>query len=188
MRDLLKLLERVHGLGIPSPRRGRGGRGARRAGRQQASQHATVAPSRPGRRSRQMLEDIAILTGGRMIAEELGIKLDTLELTTSVVPLGWCGRMRRSSSAAQAQTTTFNRAFNRSKLRSRDNIRLRSREAPRAFMNFRWCRHHQGWRRDRSGDEREEGARGRRAACDAGGRGRELPGRRCGPPACEPCA
>ncbi len=34
-----------------------------------------------GDRRKAMLEDIAVLTGGKMIAEELGIKLDTLELT-----------------------------------------------------------------------------------------------------------
>ncbi|MEM8933617.1 MAG: AMP-binding protein, partial [Acidobacteriota bacterium] len=33
-----------------------------------------------GDRRKRMLEDIAILTGGRMIAEELGIKLDSVEL------------------------------------------------------------------------------------------------------------
>ena len=34
-----------------------------------------------GDRRKQMLEDIAVLTGGRMIAEELGIKLENLQLT-----------------------------------------------------------------------------------------------------------
>ncbi len=34
-----------------------------------------------GDRRKQMLEDIAVLTGGRMIAEELGIKLENLQLS-----------------------------------------------------------------------------------------------------------
>jgi chaperonin GroEL len=44
-------------------------------------QAAAVKAPGFGDRRKQMLEDIAALTGGRLIAEELGIKLDNLELT-----------------------------------------------------------------------------------------------------------
>ena len=39
-----------------------------------------------GDRRKAMLEDIAILTGGQVISEELGIKLENVTLTTSAVP------------------------------------------------------------------------------------------------------
>ena len=42
-----------------------------------------------GDRRKAMLEDIAILTGGRVVAEELGMKLDTIELND----LGRCQRL-----------------------------------------------------------------------------------------------
>jgi len=44
-------------------------------------QAAAVKAPGFGDRRKQMLEDIAALTGGELIAEELGIKLDNLELT-----------------------------------------------------------------------------------------------------------
>ncbi len=42
-----------------------------------------------GDRRKAMLEDIAILTGGKFISEELGMKLDTAELSD----LGRCERV-----------------------------------------------------------------------------------------------
>ena len=39
-----------------------------------------------GDRRKAMLEDIAILTGGRVITEDLGIKLENVELATSARP------------------------------------------------------------------------------------------------------
>jgi chaperonin GroEL len=86
MRDLIKLLEKIVGRGRapdPHPRRGGRGRGPRRARRQQAAQDPQVrAVKAPGfgDRRKAMLEDIAKLTGGKLIAEELGIKLDTVGL------------------------------------------------------------------------------------------------------------
>jgi chaperonin GroEL len=44
-------------------------------------QAAAVKAPGFGDRRKQMLEDIAVLSGGRLIAEELGIKLENLELT-----------------------------------------------------------------------------------------------------------
>jgi chaperonin GroEL len=86
MRDLLKLLERVHGLGKPIVLLAEDVEGEALAAlvvnKLRSTLHccAVKAPGF-GDRRKQMLEDIAILTGGKMIAEELGIKLDTLELT-----------------------------------------------------------------------------------------------------------
>ncbi len=51
-----------------------------------------------GERRKAMLEDIAVLTGGRMIAEDLGIKLETLKLDD----LGQCKRV-----AIDKDTTTI---------------------------------------------------------------------------------
>jgi chaperonin GroEL len=85
MRELIKLLEKVHATGKPvlllaedidgealstlvvNKLRG-------------TLQVAAVKAPGFGDRRKQMLEDIAILTGGRLIAEELGLKLENLEL------------------------------------------------------------------------------------------------------------
>ena len=61
--------------------RGRGGRGARHPGRQQAARRAQGRRrqgSRLRRRRKAMFEDIAILTGGQLISEDLGIKLENV--------------------------------------------------------------------------------------------------------------
>ena len=39
-----------------------------------------------GDRRKAMLEDIAILTGGQVIAEELGLKLENAEIASSAAP------------------------------------------------------------------------------------------------------
>ncbi|OFV89334.1 MAG: chaperonin GroL [Acidobacteria bacterium RBG_16_68_9] len=52
-------------------------------------QCCTVKAPAFGDRRKAMLEDIAILTGGRMIAEELGLKLENVTLKD----LGRCGRL-----------------------------------------------------------------------------------------------
>ena len=86
MKDLLPLLEQVARAGEAAAhhRRGRRGRGARDARRQQDPRHArsACAVKAPGfgDRRKAMLEDIAILTGGQVIAEELGIKLENVTL------------------------------------------------------------------------------------------------------------
>ena len=65
-------------------RRGPRGRGARHARRQQDPRHVQVArPSRLpgfGERRKAMLQDMAILTGGQVISEEVGLKLENVTL------------------------------------------------------------------------------------------------------------
>ena len=61
-----------------------------------------------GDRRKAMLEDIAILTKGKFIAEELGLKLETITLGDLGVPSGWCWiRIRRQLSAVPAVKRRF---------------------------------------------------------------------------------
>ena len=89
MKDLLPVLERSRGRPKPLAhhRRGRRGRGARDARRQQAPRHcssvAAVKAPGFGDRRKEMLKDIAILTGGQVISEDLGLKLENVTLRTS---------------------------------------------------------------------------------------------------------
>ena len=69
---------RADGQAVADRRRGRRGRGAGDAGRQQAARQGPEASF--GDRRKAMLDDIAILTGGTMIAEDLGIKLENVTL------------------------------------------------------------------------------------------------------------
>ena len=78
-RDLVPVLEKVlqPGQADPDHRRGRRGRGAGDAGHQQAAHRArsrsrAVKAPGYGDRRKAMLEDIAILTGGKAIFEDLG--------------------------------------------------------------------------------------------------------------------
>ena len=86
MKDLLPLLEQVARAGQPPGRHrgGRRGRGAGHAGREQDPRARSGAwrSRRPGfgDRRKEMLEDIAILTGGRVLTEELGVKLENVDL------------------------------------------------------------------------------------------------------------
>ncbi|MFT4622873.1 MAG: chaperonin GroEL, partial [Myxococcota bacterium] len=85
MRDLLKLLEKVVELGKPIMVLAEDVEGEALAAlvvnklRNMLKGVAVKAPGFGDRRKR-MLEDIAILTGGRMIAEELGVKLENVTL------------------------------------------------------------------------------------------------------------
>src|SRR5213079_852656 len=57
-----------------------------------------------GDRRKAMLEDVAILTGGRVIAEELGMKLENVTLTDlAAASASWSTRTIRPSSTARAR-------------------------------------------------------------------------------------
>ena len=122
-----------------------------------------------------MLEDIAILTGGKAIAEETGIKLEKLGLDD-------LGRAKRVT-VDKDNTTIIDGGGSQDAIQGRikqltrsdrgDHVGLRSRETARAAGEVsRRSSGNQGWRGDRDGDEREESSRRRCVACDAGSGGR----------------
>ena len=86
-----------------------------------------------GDRRKAMLEDIAILTGGSLIAEDLGIKLEN-------VTLAMLGRVKRvrieketpRSSTAPEPSPTLRRASRRSRRRSRRRRRTTTKRSSRS--------------------------------------------------------
>ena len=141
-----------------------------------------------GDRRKAMMEDIAILTGGKVITEDLGIKLENVK----VEDLG-----RAKSITIDKENTTIvegagkkaditgPRSARSSKRDRGHDLRLRPREAAGAAGEAGRRRGgHQRRRRDRDRDEGEEGPRRGRAARDPrGGRGGHRAGRRRGLPA-----
>ena len=128
-----------------------------------------------GDRRKAMLEDIAILTGGRAITEDLGIKLENIKLedlgkakkvtidkdNTTIVEGAGDARGHRRPRQADPHAGR------------RDHLRLRPREAAGAAGEAgRRRRRHQGRCGHRDRDEGKEGARRRRDARDQGGRRR----------------
>ena len=120
-----------------------------------------------GDRRKRMLEDIAILSGGEVITEEMGLKLENTKLSQlGHAPQGRrrqgldhdhrrCRRVRRDQGPHQAAQG-----------RDREHrLRLRSREAPGAPREaVRRCRRRQGRRCHRDGDEGDQASRRGRAA------------------------
>ena len=138
-----------------------------------------------GDRRKAMLEDIAILTGGKLISEDLGIKLENVK---------WEDLGEAKKVAIDKDNTTLVTDSDDKKRREAiagpgqadpqpdrgDHLRLRPREAPGAAGQAgRRRRGDQGRRRDRDRDEGEEGPRrGRHARHQGGGRRGHRPRRR----------
>ena len=145
-------------------------------------QVAAVKPPGFGDRRKDMLKDIAVLTGGQAVTEDLGIKLERITLKD-------LGRAKRVS-IDKDNTTIVDGAGKKADIEGRvkqiraddrgHDVRLRSREAAGAAGQAGGRRGgDQGRRRDRDRDEGEEGARrGRAQRHPRGGRGGDRPGRR----------
>ena len=149
-------------------------------------QAAAVKAPGYGDRRKAMLEDIATLTGGRAITEDLGIKLENLKIED----LGSAKKV----TIDKDNTTIIEGAGKSEAIQGRVKqlraqiedtiVRLRPREAAGATGEARGRRgHHQGRRGDRVGDEGKEGPRRRCHARHQGrGRRRHRAGRRRGAP------
>ena len=137
-----------------------------------------------GDRRKAMLEDIAILTGGTVISEDLGIKLENVKLTDA----------RQGEEGADREGEHHDRRGRRQEGRHPgplqpdpgadrgDHLGLRPREAAGAAGEAgRRRRGDPRRRRHRGRGEGAQGPRRRRAARDPrGGRGRHRAGRRRG--------
>ena len=128
-----------------------------------------------GDRRKAMLQDIAILTGGQVISEEVGLSLEKAKLED----LGEAKKVQVDQREHDDHRRRRPRGGHQGPHRADqqgdrgDDLRLRQGEAPGARREARRRRRrHQGRRGDRSRDEGEEGARRRRAACDSRGRRR----------------
>ena len=140
-----------------------------------------------GDRRKAMLGDIAVLTGGTLISEDLGMKLENLKLEH-------LGRAKKIT-VDKNNTTIVEGAGKPADIQKRieqirnqidsDRERLRPREVPGAAGQADRRRgDHFGRRRHRSRHEAEEGPRRRRPARHAcGGRRRHSARRRRGPAA-----
>ena len=137
-----------------------------------------------GDRRKAMLEDIAVLTGGKAITEDLGIKLEGVKIedlgtakritidkdNTTIVDGGGAGRQGRRPREGDSRAGR------------EDNLGLRPREAAGAAGEAGRRRgRHQGRCSYRDRDEGEEGARRGCDACDSRGcrRGHCSGRRRC---------
>ena len=125
-----------------------------------------------GDRRKRMLEDIAILTGGEVITEEMGLKLENTQVEPArhAPARSWSRRTRRRSSTAPA-TPSDQGPHQADQAGDREHrLRLRPREAAGAAGQAgRRRRGRQGRRRHRDRDEGAQAPRRGRAAGDSGG-------------------
>ncbi len=136
-----------------------------------------------GDRRKEMLADIAILTGGQVISEEVGFKLENATLTD----LGRAKRIvidKDNTTIVDGEGKDERHPGPHQGDQGRDreeHLRLRQGEAPGASGQARRRRCGDQRRcRDRDRDEGEEGpCRGRAARDPRGGRRGHRPGRRC---------
>ena len=151
--------------------RGCGGRSSRYAGRQQYAQDAFLRRGQgSGLRGspKAMLEDIAVLTGGRAISEDLGIKLESLEIkdlgrakkikidkdnTTIVEGAGKTVDIKGRISQIRHQIDSTDSSYDKEKLRER----LAKLSGGVAIISVGAAY--------RNGNEGKEGPRGRCPAC-----------------------
>ncbi len=134
-----------------------------------------------GDRRKRMLEDIAILTGGKCITEDLGLKLENLTLAD-------LGRAKKIVIDKDNTTIVEGNGSRRRHRGPREadpprgrghHVRLRPREAPGAPRQARGRRgRHQGRRGHRVRAQGEEGPRRGRRPRHQGGRGRGRRARR----------
>ena len=137
-----------------------------------------------GDRRKAMLEDLAILTGGKAVTEDLGIKLESIKLDD----LGQAKKITIDKDnttiiEGAGTSTAIEGRVKQLRVQVEDtHLGLRPREAAGAARQAGGRRrHHQGRRSDRNRDEGKESARRRRDARDQGrGRGRHRAGRRRG--------
>ncbi len=123
-----------------------------------------------GDRRKEMLQDVAVLTGGQVISEELGLKLENVKLedlgrakrvtmdkdnTTLVDGAGAKDKIKGRIAEIRAQVEKTTSDYDREKLQER----LRQAR--------RWRRDREGRRSDGNRNEGEEGAGRRRPACHA---------------------
>ncbi len=107
-----------------------------------------------GERRKAMLEDIAILTGGTFITEDMGRKLENAQVATSAAPAASSRtRTRRRSSRATAATRRSRPGSSRSRPRS---------TRPRRSSTARSCR--SGWRSSPAALPSSRSARRRRSS------------------------
>ncbi len=122
-----------------------------------------------GDRRKRMLEDIAILTGGEVITEEMGLKLENTQLDPARYAPAASSSPKTTprSSTVPVTPRTSKAGSSRSNGNREHRLRLRSREAPGASRQARRrCRRGQGRRRHRDRDEGEKAPRRGRAAGD----------------------